>query len=498
MERNIIIVGAGIAGLSAGCYARMNGFKTRIFEMHSIPGGLCAAWKRKGYTWDISMHFMTNSRRGPFHPMWKELGVVGERAFHYHREHLRIESGNKTLTIGADRNELQKAMLAISPADSKAIKKFLDLIFGKSLMEIATMKPSELFHIGDTVKLLLRLIPHLGVLKYSKSTFQEFAGQFQDPFLSKAVRFMVDAPGWPMLRFPTLAMSGFLQSSMIDAGAPQGGSHQVVCGIADRFKELGGEISFKTRVKELIIEQNRVCGVRLENGEEHRADMVIWAADGHHLIYDMLKGAYTDTHISSMYDTWTPVQPLVHVMMGVNRDLSKEPHRVLIETDTPITIADEEHRWLSVLHHCFDPSMAPSGKSAVEVWYATRYDYWEELYKDSSRYKSEKERIAQQTIAVLNKRWPGFADQVEVVDVPTPVTYSRYTGNWQGSPDGWYVTPENLQRSRKLRTLPGLSDLYMVGQWTAPFTGTVLAALSGRQTIELICKKENKRFFTSK
>ena len=71
-ERSIVIVGAGIAGLSAGCYARMNGYKTIILEMHNIPGGLCAAWKRKGYTFDISMHMLVGSKSGPFHQMWQE------------------------------------------------------------------------------------------------------------------------------------------------------------------------------------------------------------------------------------------------------------------------------------------------------------------------------------------------------------------------------------------------------------------------------------------
>jgi phytoene dehydrogenase-like protein len=75
MEKSIIIVGGGIAGLSTGCYAQMNGFKTTIFEMHSIQGGLYTACKRKGYKFDISMHMVTGSVSGPFNKMWKELGV---------------------------------------------------------------------------------------------------------------------------------------------------------------------------------------------------------------------------------------------------------------------------------------------------------------------------------------------------------------------------------------------------------------------------------------
>lgn len=54
LGRSVIIIGAGIAGLSAGCYGQMNGYNTKIFEMHSIPGGLCTSWKRKSYTFTKS------------------------------------------------------------------------------------------------------------------------------------------------------------------------------------------------------------------------------------------------------------------------------------------------------------------------------------------------------------------------------------------------------------------------------------------------------------
>lgn len=118
--------------------------------------------------------------------------------------------------------------------------------------------------------------------------------------------------------------------------------------------------------------------------------------------------------------------------------------------------------------------------------------------KDRKKYEEEKNRIARITIAELDKRWPGFANQVEVVDVPTPMTYNRYTGNWRGSPDGWYVTPDNMRITEMIRSLPGLEGLYTIGQWTAPFMGTIMSALSGRQIVELICKGDRKKFVTVK
>jgi phytoene dehydrogenase-like protein len=289
-------------------------------------------------------------------------------------------------------------------------------------------------------------------------------------------------------------MTGFMNSSVSEAGAPIGGSQKVALHIAKNFEKLGGKIQYECKVDDLIFENEKVVGVILENGTEMKADTVIWAGDGHNLIFDILSGKYADDKIRTMYAKWKPVRPIVHVMIGVNRDLSGEPHRIIFQPDEPISIASEEHKWLTVIHHCFDKTMAPDGKSAVEVWYDTNYEYWEALSKHPEEYEAEKKRIADYSIGQLEKRWPGFEAQVEVVDVPTPATYNHFTHNWKGSPDGWYITTENWRDNLPLRSLPGLEGLYTIGQWTAPFTGTIIAALSGRQIVELICKKEKKKF----
>jgi phytoene dehydrogenase-like protein len=499
VEKSIVIVGAGIAGLSTGCYARMNGYKTTILEMHSIPGGLCTAWKRKGYTFDISMHFLVNSKAGPYHQMWRELGVVNEDSrFHYHDEIARIESGGKSLSMCIDPWQLEEQMLALSPADAALTKEFIRLLSGRDMSGIMSLQPAEMAGPLDTLKKLPAVLPLLGTLrKYGKLTLQEFAQRFQDPFLRDAVRSFVDSPGWPMPRFPMLVLAGYLKAGVSESGVPLGGSQGAAFRVAETYQQLGGEIHYKSRVVDLIIENDQVVGVRLEDGTEHRADIVAWAADGRTVIFDILGGRYLDDEVQSMYDEWTPVVSPVHVMLGVARDLSQEPHLVLFEAENPITIAGKEHRWLHFLHHCFDPSMAPPGKSAAEVWYATAYEYWGELARDRVRYEAEKQRIADYTIAELNKRWPGFASQIEVVDVATPATYVRYTGNWRGSPDGWYVTTENMMKRIPLRSLPGLSGFYMVGQWTMPYAGVPGSALSGRQLIQLLCKQSGRPFLTS-
>jgi phytoene dehydrogenase-like protein len=500
MGKSVIIVGAGIAGLSTGCYARMNGYETTILEMHSIPGGLCTAWKRKGYTFDISMHFLVGSKSGPYRQMWEELGVVNEDTrFHYHEEIARVESAGKSLSICADPRRLEEQMLALSPADADLTKELVRLLSGRDMSGMMSLQPAELTGPLDTVKRLPALFPLLGtVLKYGKLTIQEFAQRFQDPFLRDAVRSSIDSPGWPMPRYPMLYLFGYLKAGMSQSGVPLGGSQGAAFRVAETYRILGGEIHYKSRVVDLIVENDRAVGVCLEDGTEHRADLVVWAGDGRTVIYDILGGRYLDDRVRSMYSDWTPVVAPVHVSLGIARDLSQEPHLVLWQTDSPITIAGKEHRWLHFLHHCFDPSMAPPGKSAAEVWYATPYEHWEELARDRARYEAEKERIAEYTIAELEKRWPGIASQVEVVDVATPTTYVRYTGNWRGSPVGWYMTPENVKQVQTpLRSLPGLSGFHMVGQWTTPYAGVPMSALSGRQLVQLLCKRSGRPFVTS-
>jgi phytoene dehydrogenase-like protein len=499
MEKSVVIVGAGIAGLSTGCYARMNGYKTTILEMHSIPGGLCTGWKRKGYTFDISMHFLTGSKSGPHHQMWQELGAIKDQRFHYHDEVVRIESGGKSLSVCTDPRRLEEQMLALSPADAKLTKEFIRLLSGRDMSSAFSLKPAEMAGPLDTLKMLAAVLPLMGTLrKYGKLTIQEFAQRLQDPFLRNAVRIAFDSPGWPNPRFPMVYLAGGLNFFASEAGVPLGGSQGVAFQVAETYQKLGGEIHYKSRVADLIVENDQALGVRLEDGTEHRADIVVWAGDGHTVIYDILGGRYLDDEVQSMYSDWTPVLPVVQVMLGVARDLSKEPHLIVFEAQDPITIAGEEYRWITFRHRCFDPSMAPPGKSVAEVWYATPYEYWEELARDRARYKEEKKRIADFTITELDKRWPGFASQIEVVDVPTPATYVRYTGNWRGSPDGWYMSPENvIKMQTPLRSLPGLSGFHMVGQWTMPMAGVPGSALSGRQLIQLLCKRDGRPFVTS-
>jgi phytoene dehydrogenase-like protein len=98
-------------------------------------------------------------------------------------------------------------------------------------------------------------------------------------------------------------------------------------------------------------------------------------------------------------------------------------------------------------------------------------------------------------VALLDKRFPGLANQVEMRDVATPMTWVRYTGNWRGAYEGWMLTPKTLMHQWK-KTLPGLDNFYMAGQWVV-LGSMPTAVMSGRHSIQIICNKDKKKFTTS-
>jgi phytoene dehydrogenase-like protein len=149
-----------------------------------------------------------------------------------------------------------------------------------------------------------------------------------------------------------------------------------------------------------------------------------------------------------------------------------------------------------VSHHCFDPAVSPAGKSSLIVRYDTDYDYWSALSRDAAAYAAEKARTSAAVINALEQRFPGLATAVEVIDVSTPVTWVRFTGNWRGAAEGWRLTPHTLWLSMLSgirKTLPGLDRFYMVGQWVSG-SGLPTALESGRGLVRQLCKQDRRPF----
>jgi phytoene dehydrogenase-like protein len=499
-DKSLIIIGAGIAGLSAGCYGQMNGYKTRIFELHNLPGGLCTSWMRKGFTFDGCIHWLvgTNPKSG-MNVMYRELGALQKREIVNHNEFVRVvHPSGKTLIVYTNANQLEKHMLELAPEDESLIKEFCSAVRDFSKMDPGMSKPKELMKFSDMLQ-MAPMIPLMGKMKkFGAMNIKEYSDQFKNPVMRELFYNIL-----PMAEFPVLVIIMTLAwQHDQDAGYPVGGSLAFSKAIEKRYRDLGGDLHYNSRVVKILVENDHAVGVQLENGEEYHAERVISAADGYSTIFKMLGGKYLDDDRRQWYDSHGTFQPIVMASFGINQDLSNIPHQVNTLLDQPVQLAGETHANLGFKHYCYDPTLAPVGKSVVEMMINSSYEYWKALSEDSERYEAEKKTIAIKLMDFMEQKIPGFKSSVEVVDIATPLTFERYTGNWKGIWEGWTMTKEDFGKQLSGEkmisdTLPGLENFYMVGQWTTPGGGIPPAVTSGRNLIQILCNQDKQKFTTS-
>ena len=496
MSRSVIIIGAGVAGLSAGCYAQMNGYDSRIFELHDLPGGLCTAWERKDYVFDGCSHYLFGSGEGqPYHQLWRELGVVQDRPMVNHDELMRvIDRDGRTFITYCDPDRLEAHIADLSPADAKigremaaGIRTFMDFD-----MSVLQQKPRSLMTPRDWLDFNKQVLPYtLHMAKWGQTSAQELADRCQDPLLRRAFPVVFGWPDVPVM--VGLSLLAYMHKG--NAGFPTGGSLAFARAIERRYLDLGGKIEYKAQVEKILVQNDRAVGVRLYDDREFRADVVISAADGYKTLFDMLGGAYANRQIRRTYSGKLPIHSQIQVSLGVDRDLSAAPHWATYLLDNPITIAGQERSAIGVKHYCFDPSLAPAGKSAVEVMMESDYGYWQRIY-GRKLYDTEQIQVQEQIIDFLEGIYPGLRGQVEVKDVCTPLSYERYTGNWLGSTCGWLLTDKTMLTMIQgmAKTLPKLGNFYLAGQWVEPGGSVPIVAMSGRNVIQILCAADGKPF----
>ena len=494
MARSIIIIGAGMGGLAAGIYGQINGYETQIFEMHTKPGGQCTSWKRKGYTFDPCIHHFFGCKPGSrVYQMWHELGALPRELVPLEHCTAVASPDNKIFLDYYDLEKLRETLLKLSPADAKMIEQYIGCI-----KVFSNDKFSDAMDSGSFWK-MIRIFPlMLSVRKWIKMNMRTYSERFSDPFLRKAFALLVYAGPDGPLAFHFARHAGGLSG---DIQWPVGGAAEFAKSIERRYLALGGKVHYKSRVEKILVEQDKAVGVRLADGSEHRADIIISNADGRKTILNMLDGKYINETVRRYCAPNSDETPFaVDVFLGINRDLSGEPSSLVLLLDRPLTIANHEYEFVETQLYGFDKSMAPAGKGTVKVELPASYAYWKQLYNDDrERYKLEKQNVAEQVIEILESHFRGIKNQVEVIDVCTLMTWERYMGGSQG----WFNFPnrkldftmrEDISDKKFETTLPGLTNFYFVGVWASAMGSLAHNAISGKTIIRRICKKDGKKF----
>ena len=499
IEADIIIVGAGIAGLAAGCYAQMSGYRSHIFEQNTYPGGLCTAQQQQGYTFDGCIHYLFGTGPDqPFHQIWQELGVISGCEFIRQDEFMRIvDPSGQTLIVYSDPDRLETHLKTLSPDDAELIESLCAGVrrFTEFDLSLLQQKPKSLMTGVDWARLGRQFLPFARPLaQWGSVSVREFAQRFQSPFLRRAIAQLIAWPDVPTM----VAMSMLAYQYKGNVGAPLGSSSTFARAIEQRYQALGGQIHYGVPVDKIRVEGNRAAGVTLANGEHYPCDRVISASDGRRTLYHLLDGRYLNRALDKLYSDRTPTKSQLQVSMGINHDFSGEPHWVTHLLDHPIIIAGEHHTDFSVKHYCQDPSLAPPGKSVVTLLLTTAYGNWQQQSLTGLLDPTVDHPAIKPLMDRFTQLYPGIGKQIECLQVTTPLSYEQATGNWQGSICGWALNKNSLPLLIKgvPKTLPNLQGFYMAGQWVEPGGSLPIVAMSGRNAIQQICAEDMRPFKT--
>jgi phytoene dehydrogenase-like protein len=493
----VIIIGAGIAGLSCGCYLQMCGIQTEILEAGELPGGLCTAWKRGHYMFDGCLRWLVGAEPpvkppSPFYKMWCELGAIAGRKVFVPEEIFHIEAPNgQKLVVPASLDKLAAEFKRIAPEDSHLIERLIkDARRCVSLEPLE--KPLELMAHRDRIREGLRYFPIVPiVLRWKNLSLGDYLKRYKNDFLRTTLRVITGSEQMSALVLPMVLAF----RSRKDTGFVAGGSWDFAMAIADRYQKLGGVFRYNTKVTGIKTENNRATGVECEDGTPIPARTVISCADGYTTIYKMLDGRYVDKKVRFLYEECQTFSALIQISLGVKKVFPDTPHTLNLMLAERLRVDDKtSHGSFEVESFNSSSRLCPEGTTMMTVRLPTDYQFWIDLKKNDPRgYRTEKKNLLRKVMAILDKRFPGLGRNVERFDVATPATFIRYTNNWRASYEGWLPTPRLL--GRRIRyTLPDLKNFYMAGHWVIPGGGLPSAALSGREVAQLTCAEYGKTF----
>ncbi|HCC52253.1 MAG TPA: hypothetical protein DEQ30_09525 [Porphyromonadaceae bacterium] len=495
MSKKVVVIGAGVSGLVAGIYSRLAGFDVDIFESHSIVGGNCTGWFRKGYYIDGCIQWLTGTKKGTgVHEIWQTCGALSGDTQIYNAEEIAttIYEG-RTYHLYSDLRKTEQAFLAVSPDDKAEIRKLIKNIRCFQNLNAPIEKPFEDMNKWKLIPLLWKILRSGKPEKKTEyMTIAEYISEFKSPVIRQllACVFPTVMPAYTLFYCLGIRSSG-------DGGWPAGGSLAFMERMQDRFEELGGNMHTNTTVDKIIIKENAAVGIGIkEDDREVLADYIISAVDADMLLSKLLEGKYPDEYFEERFAAPQDYLLLTgsYVSLGIAADLAKYPHNVYVRPEKPFRLNKTELKDFNVKIYNFDPELAKGEKTVMAVLLTEdEIDYWKALKEKSDHaYKAEKERLANWVTGGIVKVFPEIEAKIEMSNVATPLTFHRYCHSYRGTYMS-FIPSGYVKKQVHKGVKDGIKNLYIAGQCTFPAGGLPLAAIAGKFAAQRIAKAEKKK-----
>ncbi|MCI8597539.1 MAG: NAD(P)/FAD-dependent oxidoreductase [Lachnospiraceae bacterium] len=479
--KKVAIIGGGIAGMTAGVLLQKAGIQTEIFEKNSVPGGQCTGWKREGYYIDNCIHWLTGTREGSgLHELWKEIGALGDSVEVYEKEMFFSSRLNgQELTFWRDKERTRRELLALSPEDEKEINKLIDYVEMAETMTVPVEKPFDAMSPLEFMKLGMSMKDMGKVMKeYGNKDLKELARRFRHPLIQSAILdYMPD--GYQAYTF--LVSYGTVTSGNGDI--PRGGSLAMAMRIANRYQEAGGILHTNAEVEKILLKDKQAEGLLLKNGEKVESDYVICACDTAYTFGRLLPKEYMPRSLKRQYTEREkyPVNSGFQIAYGVEGVFPQLTGTRVFPCEK-IKVGNRTIQRMSIQSYDYEPGFAPKGNMILQSNFCQLeedYQYWKSLYSQKSTYKEKKREIAQQAMERLTVEYPFLKGRIRILDVWTPMTYTRYCNSYKGAYMS-FVTSKGAKSITTPGTIKGLDHVLIASQWLMGPGGLPTAAAMGK------------------
>ncbi len=502
MERkyDVIVIGAGNAGLAFACTATKNGLKTLLIERNVLPGGCATSFVRGRFEYESSLHELANvgtkenpgSVRQLFESYGADVNWVNE------------ENAFRVIADGEDGYD------ATMPAGVEA---FADKM--EEIVEDSRDSVIALFDLAQKVEKAIAYMsqgkPDPEVLMKEHADFMRMASYSVDECLNalgmpKKAQNIVKTY-WPYLGAATdkidLAHYLIMMSRYVDGSPamPLMKSHELSLALDKVIRENGGEIWYNTEVKEIITENGKAVGVKLENGEVY-ADFVVANCFPETAYSKMLpKEAVADKAVK-LANARKKGELFFTVYLGLNRsaeELGIKDYSVFL-FNSPDSL--EQYNSMDnfdesfVIVNCLNtviPTASPKGTCTLFLTTMLSERAWEGVNEEN--YKSIKNKIAKRMIELYEKKLSvSVKPYIEEIVISTPSTFARYLNTPNGTPYGYEVQPWDtmIARIMNLRNEQFNENLYFIGAHGDRADGYSSAYSNGNFTAGRILKEVKK------
>jgi all-trans-retinol 13,14-reductase len=496
-----IVVGAGLGGLSTAAFLAGNGRRTLVLEQNQVVGGCSQVFRRQGNRWefDVGVHYIGDcAPGGTVDRLLRGLGLQGRVEFAELDPDgfSTITLPDVTFRVPRGWQAYEDRLASTFPEQEQGVRRCVRTLRTVA-EEIRSDRPESLARTAARAGRLRSLL-WWGLRPLSR--LYDACGLSQD------VRTVIAGEsgdyGLPPSKAPVALHAGFLDH-YLKAGAyyPRGGGQVIAARLTEMIQAHGGTVRTKARVGRILLDRGRAVGVRLADGEEVRAPVVVSNADIRRTYLELVGREHLPPRLRRRAEGFRMALPLFSLYLAVDVDLrDRLPNStswIYPHADMEAVYADAHAGRVPAQVPVFmtsgtlkDPDgdhTAPPGCSTLELMTIAPADHhtWGvgdgpvagERYSRGPSYLAVKQKLAEAVLDTASRVLPDLREHIVYQDASTPITQERFTLSTAGACYGLEMTMDQLGPFRPDVSTP-IPGLYLAGASTRHQHG-IVATLNG-------------------